>query len=108
MIVTTTESVPGARIIKYMGLAKGCTVRGAHVGEDIVAGMKNALGGELHEYTQIFAATREQALDRMIEDARRMGANAIIGMRFCTTEIDKGAAELLAYGTAVLVEEEEG
>lgn len=101
MILATTETVPGREILEYVGLAKGCSVRGAHKGHDIVGLIKNALGGEVHEYTQILAATREQALDRMIEDARRMGADAVVGVRFCTSEIGDGAAELMAYGTAV-------
>lgn len=101
MILTTTNTVPGREITECLGLAKGCSARGAHAGDDIVARMKNAVGGEVHEYTRIFAATREQALDRMIQDAVLLGADAIVGLRFCTSEIGNGVAELMAYGTAV-------
>ena len=104
MIVTTTETVPGMRVVAYLGLAKGCSVRGTHAGDDLVAGMKNALGGEVHEYTAVLAATREQALDRMIADARRLGADGVIAMRFCSSEIGEQAAEMMAYGTAVKLE----
>ena len=101
MILCTTDNVPGREILRWVGLAKGCAVRGAHVGDDLVARMKNALGGEVHEYTQVLAATREQALDRLIQDARLMGADAVVGLRLCSSEIDSGAAEIVAYGTAV-------
>ncbi|MEQ8819641.1 MAG: YbjQ family protein [Sumerlaeia bacterium] len=104
MILATTETVPGYKTLSYVGLVKGCAVRGAHAGDGIVARMKNALGGEVHEYTRVFAQTREQALDRLIEDARLMGANAVVGIKFCTSEIGDGVAELMAYGTAVIVE----
>lgn len=106
MILTTTDIIPGHRIIKLCGLAKGCSVRGLHFGEDIVARMKNAVGGEVHEYTQVFAQVREQALDRMIRDARSLGANAIVGVRFQSSEIGEGLAELMVYGTAVVAEKE--
>ncbi len=106
MILTTTESVPGYRVVKLCGLAKGCSVRSLHLGEDLLAQLKNAVGGEVHEYTQVFAQTREQALDRMMRDARSMGANAIIGVRFQSAEIASGVAELMVYGTAVVVEKE--
>lgn len=105
MIITTTEAVPGYRVTKFCGLAKGCSVRGLHIGEDIVAQMKNAVGGEIHEYTQVFAQVREQALDRMIEDAQQLGANAVIAIRFGSSEIGPALAELMVYGTAVIVEE---
>ncbi len=108
MILATTEILPGKNIVAYVGLAKGCTVRGTHAGEDIIARMKNTLGGEIHEYTAILAAAREQALDRLIADAQSMGANAVVGLRFCSTEIDVGVAELIAYGTAVRVEDNQG
>jgi uncharacterized protein YbjQ (UPF0145 family) len=101
MIITTTETVPGRVITGYCGLAKGCSVRGAHAGDDLVARIKNAVGGEVHEYTQVLAATREQAIDRMVQDARTLGADAIVGVRLCSSEIEAGVAELLAYGTAV-------
>ena len=105
MILTTTDTVPGHDVVKYCGLAKGCSVRGMHFGDDVVAMIKNAIGGEVHEYTQVFAQVREQALDRMMDDARELGANAVIGLRFESTEIGDGAAELMVYGTAVVVAE---
>ncbi|MDK2972796.1 MAG: hypothetical protein PWP23_2551 [Candidatus Sumerlaeota bacterium] len=101
MIVTTTDTVPGREFDCWVGLVKGCSVRGAHAGDDIIAGMKNALGGEVHEYTRVLAQVREQALDRMIHNARALGADAIVGVRLCSSEIGEGVAELIAYGTAV-------
>ena len=106
MLVCTTERLEGYRVKRVCGLAKGCSVRSLHVGDDIVARMKNAVGGEVHEYTQVFAQVREQALDRMIRDAKQLGANAIIAMRFQSSEIGANMAELMAYGTAVIVEKE--
>jgi uncharacterized protein YbjQ (UPF0145 family) len=106
MILVTTENIPGYKIVRICGLAKGCSVRGVHFGDDMVARMKNSVGGEVHEYTKLFAQTLEQALDRLVSDARRMGAGAIIGLRFTSTEIAAGVAELMAYGTAVIVESE--
>ncbi|MCB2155546.1 YbjQ family protein [bacterium] len=106
MILCTTDEVPGREIDAWVGLAKGCAVRGAHAGDDLVARMKGAVGGEVHEYTQVLAATREQALDRLMEDGRRMGADAIVGLRLCSAEIDAGAAEVIAYGTAVTLKKE--
>lgn len=105
MIVTTTEGVAGHRIVKHCGLAKGCSVRSVHLGEDLMARLKNTVGGEVHEYTQVFAQVREQALDRMIRNAKSLGANAIVGVRFTATEIGTSMAELMAYGTAVVIEE---
>ena len=101
MIVVTTETIPGREIVEAVGLCKGCSARAAHAASDIVANMKNKLGGEVHEYTQILAAAREQALDRMIEDARHLGGNAIVGAKFCSSEIEEGIAEMMCYGTAV-------
>lgn len=101
MIIATTDTVAGRTIERWLGLAKGCSVRSTHTGDDIVAKLKNSIGGEVHEYTRVFAAAREQALDRMVEDARQLGADAIVGVRFCSAEIGDGMAELLAYGTAV-------
>lgn len=108
MIIVTTENIPGHKVTRVCGLAKGCSVRGIHFGEDMVARLKNSVGGEVHEYTKVFAQTREQALDRLAADARRLGANAIIGLRFTSTEIASGVAELMAYGTAVVTEAEPG
>jgi uncharacterized protein YbjQ (UPF0145 family) len=104
MIVVTTEFVQGMNVTKTLGLVRGNTIRARHIGQDIKAVLRNMIGGEVVEYTKLLAESREQALDRMIEEARQMGANAIIGVRFTTSEIMGGAAELMAYGTAVVVE----
>jgi len=105
MILTTTESIPEKRIVKVIGLVKGNTIRARHVGRDFMAAMRNLVGGEIIDYTKMMAESREQALDRLIADAESKGANAIIGLRFTTSYVMGGAAELLAYGTAVVVEE---
>ena len=104
MIVVTTDSIPGKKIIKTMGLVRGNTIRARHVGKDIMAGLKNLVGGEITDYTKMMAESREQALDRLIEDAKMMGANGIVGVRFATTSTMQGAAELLVYGTAIIYE----
>jgi len=104
MIITTTETISGKKVVKTLGLVKGNTIRARHLGRDIVAGFRNIVGGEIVEYTKMLAESREQALDRMQEEAEKLGANAIVGMRFITASIMGGAAELLAYGTAVIVE----
>lgn len=104
MIVVTTDAVPGMRIIEVMGLVRGNTIRARHIGKDIMAGFKHMAGGEISDYTKMMAETREQALDRIIEDAEQLGANAIVGLRFATTSMMQGAAEFLIYGTAVKVE----
>ncbi|HXV13840.1 MAG TPA: YbjQ family protein [Candidatus Krumholzibacteria bacterium] len=104
MIVVTTDDVPGHRVTQVFGLVQGSSVRARHVGKDILASFKNLVGGEIHEYTKLLAESREQALDRMREEAARMGANAIVGMRFSSTDISQGASELLVYGTAVQIE----
>jgi len=104
MIITTTETISGKKVVKTLGLVKGNTIWARHVGRDIVAGCRNIIGGEITEYTKMLAESREQALDRMQEEAKKLGANAIVGMRFITASIMGGAAELLAYGTAVIVE----
>ena len=105
MIVVTTESITNMRIVRTMGLVRGTSVRGRHLGKDIIASMRNAVGGEIIEYTKILSETREQALDRMVEEAEDFGANAIVVARFASSEIATNAAEVLAYGTAVVVEE---
>ena len=105
MIITTTPDIPGKRIVKTLGLVKGNTIRARHIGRDIAAQIRNLLGGEVTEYTKLFAESREQALDRMVNDAKALGANAIVMVRFSTSMIMMGAAELLTYGTAVIVEE---
>jgi uncharacterized protein YbjQ (UPF0145 family) len=104
MILVTTETIPGKKIIKILGMARGNTIRARHLGKDIMAGFKNMVGGEIVDYTKMMAESREQAIDRLIEDAEALGADAIVGMRFTTTSMMQGAAEFLAYGTAVKLE----
>lgn len=101
MILTTTDSVPGRTILSTIGVVRGNTVRAAHLKSDVTAWMKNLVGGEVHEYTKLMAESREQALDRLESHALAKGADAIVGLRFVTCEIAEGAAEFLAYGTAV-------
>ena len=105
MLVTTTHDVAGKRIVKTVGLVRGNTIRARHVGRDFMAGIKNMIGGEISEYTKMIAECREEALDRMIAQARENGANAVVGVRFATSEMMEHAAELLAYGTAVVLED---
>lgn len=104
MLLSTTERIEGSRIIKHLGLARGSTIRARHIGRDIMAGLKNIVGGEITDYTKMMAESREQAIDRMVEEAEGLGANAIVGMKFATSMVMGGAAEILAYGTAVVVE----
>ncbi len=106
MIVTTSDYIAGKRVVKTLGLVKGNTIRARHLGRDIAALLRNVVGGEIVEYTKLIAEAREQAYDRMVADAEQLGANAVIMVRFSTSEIMQGAAELLAYGTAVVVEDE--
>jgi uncharacterized protein YbjQ (UPF0145 family) len=106
MIITTSDTVPGKKIIKTFGLVRGNTIRARHAGKDIMAALKNLVGGEIVEYTKLMAESREQAIDRMTDEAKRIGANAVVAARFTTSEIMGAAAELLGYGTAVLVEDE--
>lgn len=101
MIIVTTENIPGKQITEALGIARGSTVRARNVGRDIFAGLKNLVGGEINEYTQLQADSREEALERMKQDAKKMGADAIVNVRFATSVITQGAAEILAYGTAV-------
>jgi uncharacterized protein YbjQ (UPF0145 family) len=101
MIVVTSNSVPGREIESTLGLVRGSTVRARSIGKDIFASLKNIVGGEISEYTKLLADSREEALKRMIDDAQKLGANAIIGMRFTTSSVMQGAAEILAFGTAV-------
>ncbi len=105
MIVVTTETVAGRKIVRMLGMVKGNTVRASAVSEDFLAFVKNLVGGELAEYTQVIAQAREQALDRMLQEARNLNANAVVGLRFSTFFITHGAAEIMAYGTAVLLED---
>ena len=104
MLLTTTETIEGKKIVKTLGLVRGNTIRARHIGNDIMASLKNVVGGEISNYTKMMAESREQALDRMVEEAQGMGANAVIQMRFATSMVMTSAAEILAYGTAVIVE----
>ena len=104
MFLSTTKSIEGKRIVKHLGLVKGNTIRARHIGRDIMAVLRNIVGGEISDYTKMMAESREQALDRMIEEAQEKGANAIVGMQFATSMIMQNASEILAYGTAVVVE----
>ena len=106
MIMTTTDAIPGKRVVKVLGLVRGNTIRARHLGRDILAVLRNIVGGEITEYTKLMAESREQALDRMSDQAARLGANAIVGLRFTTSFLSAGAAELLAFGTAVVVEDD--
>ena len=101
MIVVTSSDICGKQITSTLGMVRGATVRARHLGKDILALMRNIVGGEVHEYTKILAESREQALDRMIEEARLLHADAIVSVRFSTSNIANGAAEVLVYGTAV-------
>lgn len=104
MILVTTDFVPGKTIKKNLGLVRGNTIRARHVGRDIMAFFRNVVGGEIRDYTKMMAESREQALDRMVEEAESLGANAVINMRFTTSMIMQSASEILAYGTAVIIE----
>jgi uncharacterized protein YbjQ (UPF0145 family) len=104
MIITNIETVPGKTVMEHFGLVSGSTIRAKHIGRDFMAGLKNLVGGELKGYTQLLQESRQQAMDRMVEEARLMGANAIVNVRFSTSSVAQGAAELYSYGTAVRVE----
>jgi uncharacterized protein YbjQ (UPF0145 family) len=104
MLLSTTYTIHGKKIVKHLGLVRGNTIRARHIGRDIMAGLRNVVGGEITDYTKMMAESREQSIDRMIEDAQKLGANAIIGVRFSTTEIMQRAAEIMVFGTAVIVE----
>ncbi len=106
MIVTTTEVIVGRKIKRTLGLVRGNTIRARHIGRDITALLRNVVGGEISEYTKLFAESREQALDRMIAEARSLNADAVIALRYSTSMVMNAAAELLVYGTAVQLEEE--
>jgi uncharacterized protein YbjQ (UPF0145 family) len=105
MLLSTTYSIHGKKIVKHLGLVRGNTIRARHIGRDIIAVLRNLVGGEITDYTKMIAESREQSIDRMIEEAQKLGANAIIGVRFSTTEIMQRAAEIMVFGTAVVVEE---
>lgn len=104
MIVVTTPDIPGKKITKVLGLVRGNTIRARHIGRDISAMFKNIVGGEVSDYTKMMSEAREQAIDRLIEDAELLGANAVVAVRFSTTSMMQGAAELMIYGTAVIIE----
>jgi len=104
MILCTTPDVPGRRIIRTLGLVRGNTIRARHIGSDLMAHLRNVAGGEILEYTKMLAEAREQAIDRLVEDAEALGANAVVALRFQTAEVMNGAAEMLCYGTAVVIE----
>lgn len=104
MIVSNIEIIPGKRITKHLGMVQGNTVRTKHLGRDIMAGLKNIVGGELVGYTELLNDARQEATDRMIEQARSIGANAVLNVRFSTSSVSAGAAELFVYGTAVVVD----
>ncbi len=101
MIISTIENIPGHEIDEVLGIARGNVIRAKHVGTDIVAALRNIVGGEVREYTKLMGEAREQAFDRMVEQARTKGADAIVGVRFTTSMVMAGSAEILAYGTAV-------
>ncbi len=105
MLTTNLEIVPGKKIIKHLGLVQGSSVRAKHIGRDFMAGLKNIFGGELKGYTELLQESRDEAIERMQQQARAIGANAVLNVRFSTSAIAQGAAELFAYGTAVVVEE---
>ena len=104
VIISNTENIPGRRIVEFYGIVTGNTVRAKHVGRDIMASLKNIVGGELKGYTELLNDSRTEATERMVEQAQSMGANAVVNIRFATSSIAQGAAELFAYGTAVRVE----
>ncbi|MFB0524623.1 MAG: YbjQ family protein [Phycisphaerae bacterium] len=104
MLLSTTDTIESKKIVKHLGLVKGNTIRARHIGRDIIAILRHIVGGEITDYTKMMAESREQAADRMIEDAQNLGANAIVQIRFTTSMLMGGASEILAYGTAVVVE----
>lgn len=104
MIVVTTHQIPGHRVIRTFGLVRGNTIRTKHLGKDLLAMLRTLVGGEIREYTKMLAQAREQSIDRMIEEAEALGANAVVGVHFQTSMIMSGAAEILCYGTAVRIE----
>ena len=105
MLLSNLEIVPGKQITRHLGLVQGSSVRSKHVGRDIMAGFKNIFGGELKGYTELLQDSRKEAMERMIEQAKEVGANAVLNIRFSTSSVTAGAAELFAYGTAVIMED---
>jgi uncharacterized protein YbjQ (UPF0145 family) len=106
VIVVSSNDIPGKRVVRTLGLVRGNSIRARHLGKDILAFLRTLVGGEVAEYTKMMAETREQSLDRMVDEARELGANAVVAVRFSTSFLMQGAAELLAYGTAIIVEDE--
>lgn len=104
MILSNLESIPGKKISRHLGVVNGSTVRAKHIGRDLMAGLKNLIGGELRGYTELLQESREEAIQRMSEQAKAIGANAILNIRFSTSSVAQGAAELYVYGTAVILE----
>jgi uncharacterized protein YbjQ (UPF0145 family) len=104
MITTNIETVPGRTVIEHYGIVQGSTIRAKHLGRDFAAGLKNIVGGELRGYTELLQESRDQAFERMVEQAYELGANAVVNVRFATSSVAAGASEILCYGTAVLVE----
>ena len=104
MQISTTHCIEGKTIVRQLGLVRGNTIRARHIGKDVMAGLKNIVGGEISDYTKMMAESREQAIDRMVAEAESKGASAIVGMKFATSMIMQNASEILAYGTAVVVE----
>jgi uncharacterized protein YbjQ (UPF0145 family) len=104
MELSNLEVIPGRQVVRHLGLVQGSTVRSKHAGRDIMAGLKNIVGGELKGYTELLVEARQEAIDRMVAQAQAVGANAVINVRFSTSNITSGAAEVMAYGTAVFAE----
>ncbi|WP_410510120.1 YbjQ family protein [Methanosarcina hadiensis] len=107
MIIATTDSIAGKEITQTIGMARGSTIQAKHIGKDIMSGLRSVVGGELTEYSEMLEEAREKAVNRMVEDARKMGADAVVNVRFMTSMVMAGAAEILAYGTAVKVRDKE-
>jgi uncharacterized protein YbjQ (UPF0145 family) len=105
VILSTPDMIHGKKITRHLGLVRGSSIRTRHVGHDILASLRGLVGGEIHEYTKLMAESREQVLDRLMDDARELGGNGIVGIRFSTSQIAAGAAELMVYGTAVFIED---
>jgi uncharacterized protein YbjQ (UPF0145 family) len=103
-MLSTTPWIEGKKVVKHLGLVKGNTIRARHLGRDIMAGLKNIVGGEISDYTKMMAESREQSIDRMVEEAEKLGANAIVGVDFSTSMMMQSASEILVFGTAVVVE----
>lgn len=104
MLLSTTDTIAGKKVVKHLGLVKGNTIRARHIGRDILAVLRNIVGGEITDYTKMMAESREQALDRMVEEAQKLGANAIVHVDFASSQIMQSASEIIVYGTAVVVE----